>query len=62
MPRGLVWDHTAVVYAILIVVVGPFIAVDIENANRPSWDQRPFPPWGTTLFTPWLRELRAVFG
>jgi len=56
----LVWDQTAATLALFIIVLGPFIAVDIENANRPSWDQRPFPPWGTTLFTPVAQQLRAL--
>ena len=60
MPLVLVWDQTVATLALFIVVLGPFIAVDIENANRPSWDQRPFPPLGTTLFTPVIQELRAL--
>lgn len=60
MPLVLVWDPTVATLALFIIVLGPFIAVDIENANRPSWDQRPFPPLGTTLFTPVIQELCAL--
>ena len=62
MPLVLVWwDQTVAILALFIVVLGPFVAVDIENANRPSWDQRPFPPFGTTLFTPVVQQLRSRF-
>ena len=60
MQPVLVWDRTLTAIAFFIVVVGPYIAVNIENAKRHPWDQRPFPPWGTTLFTPVVQELRAL--
>jgi len=60
MPPVLVWDRTLTVLAVFIVVVGPYLAVNIENAKRHPWDQRPFPPLGTTLFTPVVHELRAL--
>lgn len=60
MPPVPVWDRTLTALAVFVVVVGPYIAVDIENAKRHPWDQRPFPHLGTTLFTPVVHELRAL--